>query len=76
MDMDFERTLAMLSGQSAQEFEACQLTDADKAIIDNAIGVLYSGLSLPKMDGWFDTGGGMVGGNGRVAGRHICNTCK
>ncbi|MBR5154057.1 MAG: hypothetical protein IKW57_04675 [Alphaproteobacteria bacterium] len=49
--MDFERTLAMLSGQSAQEFEACQLTDADKAIIDNAIGVLYSGLSLQK---WLD----------------------
>ena len=51
MDMDFERTLAMLSGQSAQEFEACQLGDADKQIIDNAIEVLYSGLSLQK---WLD----------------------
>ncbi|MBE6457950.1 MAG: hypothetical protein E7011_04060 [Alphaproteobacteria bacterium] len=53
MDIEFEKTLAMLSGQSAAEFDACQLTDADKQIIDNAIGVLYSGLSLLK---WLDGG--------------------
>ena len=53
MDIDFEKTLAMLSGQSAAEFDARQLSDADKQIIDNAIGVLYSGLSLLK---WLDGG--------------------
>lgn len=56
MDIDFEKTMAMLSGQSAQDFDACQVTDADKVIIDNAIELLYSGISLQQ---WL--GGGTLG---------------
>ena len=37
MSMDFEKTLAMLSGQSVDAFMQSQLTDQDKAQIDNAI---------------------------------------
>lgn len=48
MDTDFEKTLAMLAGQSAADFDANQLSDADKTIINNAIEVLYSGLSLQQ----------------------------
>ena len=53
MDLDFEKTLAMLSGQSAQEFDAQQLSDADKTIIDNAIEVLFTGISLQQ---WLNGG--------------------
>lgn len=48
MDFDFEKTLAMLSGQSAQDFDAVQITDADKTIINNAIEVLFTGISLQQ----------------------------
>lgn len=48
MDFDFEKTLAMLSGQSAQDFEAVQISEADKTIINNAIEVLFTGISLQQ----------------------------
>lgn len=48
MDMEFEKTLAMLSGQSAQDFDAIQICDADKTIINNAIEVLFTGISLQQ----------------------------
>ena len=48
MDKDLEKTLALLAGQSAQDFESAQLSDADKMIINSAIETLYAGLSLQK----------------------------
>ncbi len=48
MDLEFEKTLAMLAGQSAQEFDAVQVSDADKTIINNAIEVLFTGISLKQ----------------------------
>ena len=48
MDVEFEKTLAMLSGQSAQDFDDVQISDADKTIINNAIEVLYTGISLQQ----------------------------
>ena len=48
MDFDFEKTLAMLSGQSAQDFDAVQITDADKTIINNAVELLFTGISLQQ----------------------------
>ncbi len=48
MDFDFEKTMAMLSGQSAQDFDANQVSDADKTIINNAIELVYSGLALQQ----------------------------
>ena len=48
MDFDFEKTLAMLSGQSAQDFDAIQISEADKTIINNAIEVLFTGISLQQ----------------------------
>lgn len=48
MDFDFEKTLAMLSGQSAQDFDAVQINDADKTIINNAVEVLFTGISLQQ----------------------------
>ena len=53
MSMDFEKTMAMLSGQSVDAFMQNQLTDQDKAQIDNAIDTLFSGLSLKN---WLDGG--------------------
>ena len=53
MSMDFEKTLAMLSGQSVDAFMQSQLTEQDKAQIDNAIETLFSGLSLKN---WLDGG--------------------
>ena len=46
MSMDFEKTMAILNGQSVESFMKSQLTEQDKAQIDNAIDVLFSGLSL------------------------------
>ena len=48
MDFDFEKTLAMLSGQSAQDFDAIQISETDKTIINNAIEVLFTGISLQQ----------------------------
>ena len=53
MSMDFEKTMAMLSGQSVDTFMLNQLTDQDKAQINNAIDTLFSGLSLKN---WLDGG--------------------
>ncbi len=46
MDMEFEKTLAILGGQSADAFIKSQLSDTDKAQIDSAIDLMFSGLSL------------------------------
>ena len=46
MSMDFEKTMAILNGQSVESFMKSQLTEQDKTQIDNAIDVLFSGLSL------------------------------
>ena len=46
MGMEFEKTMAILSGQSVEAFMKSQLTEQDKIQIDNAIDVLFSGLSL------------------------------
>lgn len=46
MSLDFEKTMAILNGQSVESFMKSQLTEQDKAQIDNAIDVLFSGLSL------------------------------
>lgn len=56
MDTDFEKTLAMLSGQSAQEFDSLQVSDADKTIINNAIEVLFTGISLQQWLGGVQLG--------------------
>jgi hypothetical protein len=46
MSIDFEKTMAILNGQSVESFMKSQLTEQDKTQIDNAIDVLFSGLSL------------------------------
>jgi len=46
MDMDFEKAMAMLDGKTPDEFTKSQLSDIDKQQIDNAIELIFSGLSL------------------------------
>lgn len=46
MDSDLDKVLALVGGQSPSEYEMAQLKDTDKAQIENAIDVLFSGLSL------------------------------
>lgn len=46
MDSSLDKTLALINGQSPSDYEMTQLTDADRAQIENAIDVLFSGLSL------------------------------
>lgn len=46
MDKDFEKTLALLGGKTAETFSQEQLSDTDKAQIDAAIDMMFSGLSL------------------------------
>lgn len=46
MSMEFDKTMAIISGQSVESFMKSQLTEQDKTQIDNAIDVLFSGLSL------------------------------
>lgn len=48
MDTDLDKALALINGQTPSEYEVAQMTDADKAQINNAIEVLFSGLSLKK----------------------------
>jgi hypothetical protein len=48
MDADLDKTLALINGQSPSEYENTQLSESDKAQIDNAIEVLFSGLSLKR----------------------------
>ncbi len=45
-DTNFDKMLAMLSGQNASEYISKQLSDADCRQIDNAIDLLFSGVSL------------------------------
>ena len=56
MDKDFEQTMAILSGGSADKFIAQQLNATDKRQIDNAIEEIFSGLSLKN---WL--AGGVLG---------------
>lgn len=46
MDFDFEKTVAMLDGTSAQDFAANQITDKDREIIAHGIDMLFTGLAL------------------------------
>ena len=46
MDSGLDKVLALINGQSPTEYENAQMTDADRAQIDNALEVLFSGLSL------------------------------
>ena len=50
---DFDKTMAILSGQSVENFLDRQLTERDKTQIRNAIELLFSGLSLRN---WLDGG--------------------
>ena len=51
MSLDFDKTIAILNGQTVEHFMKSQLTEQDKTQIDNAIDVLFSGLSLRN---WLD----------------------
>ncbi len=51
MSLDFDKTMAILNGQTVENFMKSQLTEQDKTQIDNAIDVLFSGLSLRN---WLD----------------------
>lgn len=53
MDKDFDKMMAMLDGKSPDEFARSQLNDTDRQQIDNAIEILFSGLSLQK---WMEGG--------------------
>ena len=48
MDKDFEKTLALLDGQTVDAYIRSQLSDTDKQQIDSAIEILFSGFSLQK----------------------------
>lgn len=51
MDMDFEKALSLLNGETNETFLQRQLSDADCTQIENAIDTIFSGLSLEK---WLD----------------------
>ena len=53
MNIDFDKTMAMLNAQPVNNFITNQLSRQDKAQIDNAIEMLFSGLSLKN---WLDGG--------------------
>lgn len=55
MDKDFEKTLAMLNGESVEHFETSQLSDTDRTQITNALDLIFQGLSLRN---WL--GGGIL----------------
>ncbi len=55
MDMDFEKAMAMLDGKTPDEFTKSQLNDTDRQQIDNAIELIFAGLSLQR---WL--GGGIL----------------
>ena len=46
MDLDFEKTLAMLNGDSTENIEITQLSEPDCAQIANALDLIFQGLSL------------------------------
>ena len=46
MNIEFERSMAMLSGQSNAKFDLNRLSDGDRAEINHALDMLMEGLSL------------------------------
>ena len=46
MDLDFEKTMAMLNGESAENIEIDQLGELDRIQITNALDLIFQGLSL------------------------------
>ena len=59
MESDFDKISAMLNGEQLDSYYKSQLSATDKTQIDNAIEILFSGLSLDKwlnggklMDAW------------------------
>ena len=46
MDKDFEKTMALLNGESVKHFDTNQLSDTDKTQITNALDLIFQGLSL------------------------------
>ena len=46
MDIDFEKTIAMLSGESSENIELMQLSELDRIQITNALELIFQGLSL------------------------------
>lgn len=56
MTQSTDKIMAMLGGQSSAEYTRSQLTEQDRIQINNAIDVLFSGLSLRN---WL--GGGTLG---------------
>lgn len=46
MDAGLDKALALISGKSISEYESSQMTDTDRMQINNAIDILFSGLSL------------------------------
>ena len=46
MDLDFEKTIAMLNGESVDNIELAQLTELDRIQITNALDLIFQGLSL------------------------------
>lgn len=46
MDMDFEKTMAMINGESVENIEIDQLGELDRIQITNALDLIFQGLSL------------------------------
>lgn len=46
MDMDFEKTMAMLNGESVDGMEIAALCELDRIQITNALDLIFQGLSL------------------------------
>ena len=46
MDMDFEKTLAILNGESVDNLELNQITEIDRIQVTNALELIFQGLSL------------------------------
>jgi len=53
MDIELEKKLAIIGGQSPEEFDRNQLAESDRVLISNALDILFSGLSLSN---WLDGG--------------------
>ncbi|MEE1110938.1 MAG: hypothetical protein UIH99_01870 [Alphaproteobacteria bacterium] len=53
MSIEFDKTIAMLGGQSVNSYLETQLSERDKTQINNAIELIFSGLSLKN---WLDGG--------------------
>ena len=46
MDLDFEKTMAMLNGESVENIELEHLAELDRIQITNALDLIFQGLSL------------------------------